>query len=229
MASDNPHANHRERVRQRFLNEGLDAFEPHQALELLLFYAIPQRDTNELAHKLLSAYGTISRLFEADPRDIAKRCGISENTAILISLMPQLFRMYSRDLMRSCETINNSATACEYAKCLFTGRIYEAFYVICLNKAGKVMHEELMCEGTIDEVPCYPRLVVETVLRHNAKRVIFAHNHPSGRCTPSAMDIETNSRLMHILHEMDIEVMDHIIVGQDGCLSMANVGHMKLS
>jgi len=228
MATDNAHAGHRQRLKQRFLAEGIDAFEPHQALELLLFYAIPQRDTNELAHKLLDAYGTISGLFEADPKDVCKRCGISESTATLISLMPQMFRLYSRDMMRRRKSINNSAEAGEYAKCLFTGRIYEVFYVICLNKAGKILHEELVCEGTIDEVPCYPRLVVETALRHNAKRVIFAHNHPSGRCTPSAMDIETTGKLVRILREIDIEVMDHIIAGQDGYLSMADIGHIKV-
>jgi DNA repair protein RadC len=88
------HEGHRKRVKDRFLSEGLDAFEDHQVLELLLFYCIPRRDTNELAHRMIKEFGSLAGLFEAEPKDISKRCGVSENTAILVSLVPSLARRY---------------------------------------------------------------------------------------------------------------------------------------
>lgn len=224
MPEENLHANHRERTRQRFINEGLDSFAPHQVVEFLLFYAVPRGDTNGLAHKLLNAFGSISRLFEADPRDIAKRCNVKESTAIIFSMMPQVFRVYSKDAMKTRKALGDSAAAGEYAQCLFTGRIYEAFFVICLDKQNRIIHEEMICEGTIDEVPCYPRLVMTSVLRHNAQKVIFAHNHPSGLRTPSGNDIESTNKLVKVLKEVNIDVVDHIIVGQEGYVSMADIG-----
>lgn len=223
----NAHAGHRKRLRERFLKEGLDNFQPHQVLELLLFYAIPQRDTNELAHRLIREFGTLSRVFETDPKDLQSTGGISENTAILLSMIPQLSRVYMRDRARSMPVVNNSIQAGEYAKALLMGRLYEAFFVICLDKNNKVQHEVKVCEGTIDEVPCYPRLVMETVLRHNAHKVIFAHNHPSGRRNPSANDIESTHVLQKLLGAVDVELVDHIIVGTDGYISMADLGYLS--
>jgi len=82
------HEGHRKRLKERFLREGLDSFEQHQVLELLLFFSIPRKDTNELAHTLLNRYGSLSGVFEADPKDLATTPGIGENSAILLSLIP---------------------------------------------------------------------------------------------------------------------------------------------
>lgn len=220
----NPHTGHRKRLKERFLREGLDAFEPHQALELLLFYAIAQRDTNELAHRLLRQFGSLSRVLDASPKDLQAAGGLSENTAVLLSLIPQLSRAYNRDKMQGQTIIDSSRRAGQYVQSLFMGRLYEAFFVICLDKNNRILHEEKICEGTIDEVPCYPRLVVETALRHRANRLMFAHNHPAGARKPSRHDIEITRKLSRVLGDVGIEVLDHIIVGSDGYISMADCG-----
>ena len=178
------HKGHRKRLKERFLRDGLDSFEQHQVLELLLFYSIPRRDTNELAHKLLKRYGSLSGVFEADTEDLKKVSGIGENSAVLLSLIPDISRRYIKDRWEDRPLLNSSTKAGKYATSLFIGRIYEVFYVICLDSQNRVNRAQLVHEGTINESPIYPRIIVETVLRHKANSVILAHNHPGGSLTP---------------------------------------------
>jgi len=221
---DKIHAGHRQRVKERFLKEGLDAFEDHQVLELILFYCIPMKDTNELAHKMIKEFGTLAMLFEADPKDICRRCGVSENTAILISLIPSLARRYFKGKWGNKPVLNSSCKAGEYAISLFAGRTYEAFFVICLDSQNRVNHAALVHEGTINEAPVYPRLIVETALRYQANSVILAHNHPGGSLQPSNADINITKKISVALEAISINVVDHIIVAGDKYMSFAEKG-----
>lgn len=224
--AENIHAGHRERVRERFMEEGLDAFEDHEVLELLLYYCVRQRDTNALAHRMLKEYGTLNDLLEAHPRDIARRCKVSLNTATLISLCVPLARRYMKRKWGDRPVLNSSFKAGEYAMSLFAGRIYEAFFAICLDSQNKVNHAALVHEGTINEAPVYPRLIVETALRHKANSVILAHNHPGGSLKPSAADIEVTRKIFAALKAISIHVVDHIIVAGERYMSFAEQGLM---
>jgi len=218
------HQGHRQRVKKRYLNEGLDAFEDHQVLEMLLFYCIPMKDTNELSHKMIREFGSLAGLFEADPRDICRRCGVSENTAILISAIPSLARRYFKSKWGKKPVLNSSTIAGEYAISLFAGRTYEAFFVICLDSQNGVNNAVLVHEGTINEAPVYPRIIVETALRHQANSIILAHNHPGGSLQPSREDMEITRRISTALNAISIKVVDHIIVGGDKYMSFAERG-----
>lgn len=218
------HAGHRNRVRNRFISEGLDTFEDHQVLELLLYYCIPRRDTNELAHRMIKEFGSLAGLFEAEPKDIEKRCGVSENTAILISMIPSLARRYFKVKWGDKPQLSSSTKAGEYTTSLFAGRTYEAFYVICLDAQNRVNHADLVQEGTLTEAPVYPRLVVETVLRHRACNIILAHNHPGGSLQPSKADIEITDRIEKALEAISVRVVDHIIVAGDKYFSFKENG-----
>jgi DNA repair protein RadC len=218
------HEGHRKRVKDRFLSEGLDAFEDHQVLELLLFYCIPRRDTNELAHRMIKEFGSLAGLFEAEPKDISKRCGVSENTAILVSLVPSLARRYFKARWGEKPKLDSSSKAGDYAISLFAGRTYEAFYVLCLDSQNRVNYAALVQEGTITEAPVYPRLVVEAVLRHKASSVILAHNHPGGSMQPSRADIEVTGRIGSALEPISVKVVDHIIVAGDRYFSFKENG-----
>ncbi|HOM03806.1 MAG TPA: DNA repair protein RadC [Acetivibrio sp.] len=218
------HEGHRQRVKTRYLTEGLDTFEDHQVLEMLLFYCIPMRDTNELAHKMIKEFGSLAGLFEANPKDICKRCGVSENTAILVSLIPSLARRYFKGKWGDKPVLNSSSKAGEYAVSLFAGRTYEAFFVICLDAQNRVNYAALVHEGTINEAPVYPRLIVETALRHQANSVILAHNHPGGSLQPSQADIEVTKRITAALEAISIGVVDHIIVAGERYVSFAEKG-----
>lgn len=215
----NVHQGHRQRVKTRFLTEGLDGFEDHQVLEMLLFFSIPMKDTNELAHKMLNEFGSLAGLFEADPKDICKRCGVSENTAVLVSLIPSLSRRYFSRRWGDKPVLNSSSKAGEYAVSLFAGRTYEVFFVICLDSQNRVNYAALVHEGTINESPVYPRLIVETVLRHQANSVILAHNHPGGSLQPSQEDMAITKKVASALEPISVQVMDHIIVAGDKYMS----------
>ncbi len=221
------HMGHRQRVRERFLGEGLDAFRDHEVLELLLFYCVPKRDTNPIAHAILKEYGTLSCLFEADPRDIARRCGLSVATAILLSLAGPLTRRYLRQRWGERPVLGTSARAGEYAVTLFAGRPYEVFYVICLDAQNRVNHAALVHEGTLNEAPVYPRLIVEAALRHKANSVILAHNHPGGSLTASGPDLDVTRRIQASLKPISITVVDHIIVAGERYVSLAEQGLLE--
>ena len=218
------HEGHRQRVKSRYLSEGLDAFEDHQVLEMLLFFCIPMKDTNELAHKMIHEFGSLAGLFEADPKDICKRCKVSENTAILVSLIPSLARRYFKGKWGDKPVLNNSVKAGEYAISLFAGRIYENFFVICLDSQNRVNYSALVHEGTINEAAVYPRLIVETVLRHQANSIILAHNHPGGSLEPSSADIDVTKKIVTAIEAISSKVMDHIIVAGDKYYSFAEKG-----
>ncbi len=177
MADAAIHGGHRNRVKERYLDEGLDGFQDHEIVEFLLFYCIPMKDTNELAHRMIKEFGNLHDLLEADPRDIARRCDISLNTAILVSLIAPLSRRYLKQKWGDRPVVNSSSKAGNYAMTLFAGRIYECFFVICLDSQNRVNHAALVHEGTINEAPVYPRLIVETALRHKANSIILSHNH----------------------------------------------------
>jgi DNA repair protein RadC len=222
--ADKLHEGHRERVKNRFLAEGLDNFADHQILELLLFYCIPLRDTNDLAHKLLNEFGSLAGLFEASPEEICKRCKVKTNTAVLLSLIPSLARRYFTGKWGEKPLLSSSAKAGEYVISLFVGRTYEAFYLLCLNAQNRVNYAALVHEGTINEAPVYPRLIVETALRHQASAVILAHNHPGGSLRPSGADKEVTERIVTALGAISIQVADHIIVAGEEYYSFMEHG-----
>ena len=221
------HAGHRQRVRERFLQEGMDAFRDHEVLELLLFYCIPKRDTNPVAHAILQEFGSLSCLFEADPRDVARRCGLSVATAMLLTLAGPLTRRYLRQRWGDRPVLGTSSRAGEYAVSLFSGRPYEVFYVICLDAQNRVNHAALVHEGTLNEAPVYPRLIVETALRHKANSVILSHNHPGGSLVASGPDLDVTRRIKAALLPISIPVVDHIIVAGEKYASLAEQGLME--
>lgn len=220
----NVHAGHRQRIKNRYINEGLDGFDDHQVLEMLLFYCIPMRDTNALAHRMIVEFGSLANLLEADPKDIVTRCKVSESTAVLVSLTPQLSRRYQKCKWGEKPLLNSSSKAGEYAVTLFAGRTYENFFLICMDNQNRVNYSALVHQGTINEAPVYPRLIVENALRHQANSVILAHNHPGGSLIPSRADMDITKKISAALEAISIKVIDHIIVAGDSFISFAEKG-----
>jgi len=222
--ANNLHEGHRERLKRRFIEQGLDGFEDHQVLELLLFFSIPRKDTNDVAHRLISTFGSISNVFEAHPKDLQKVNGVGKNSAILISLISQISRRYLADKNRKTFQLRNVEVASEYIKSLFVGRKNEVFYVICLDTQLNVIYSASLFEGTVKEAVVYPRKVVECVIRYNASSVILAHNHPGGSVRPSMDDINTTQKIVNALSTIGVTVNDHFIVAGDKYYSFAQNG-----
>lgn len=214
------HTGHRERVKERFRSGGLQSFSEHEVLELLLMYAIPQKDVNPLAHELIARFGGLSNVLDADESDLLRVPGVGRNAAVLLTMMPQLMRYYQISACGKKPMITNFEEARAYCAPLFLGAKEEHVYLVCLDQSGHVLHLTLLHRGTIDEVMLYPRAVVGAVIRHNAHAVLLAHNHPSGITEPSQADYDTTIKLVNTLEGIQVRLMDHLIYTDHSVYSM---------
>lgn len=228
ILAENPnvHAGHRERIREQYLRDGMDGFSDVQVLELLLYYTNRIKDTNETAHHLLDAFGSLKGVFEARTEQLVKVEGVGKESAILINMMLGLFHRYNKCLAMEKEKqkIANRSVAQDYCKALMAGQRTEQFRVICLDAQCKVIGNRKITDGSLSEVAAYPRIVVETALNYNAHSVILTHNHPGGTPTPSPEDISSTLQLQKLLGGLGIIVLDHIIVANDVTYSMIQHG-----
>ena len=220
------HAGHRKRLRERFRQNGLEGFAPHEVLELLLLYARARGNVNPTAHALLDTFGSLKGVFEATPQQLMAVYGVGEEAATLISLMVPLFRRYNLCLAEERTSISSTAEAREYCQALLAGQRTERFYVICLGANRAVLGRRLIAEGSLGEVAAYPRLIVETALNLNAHGVIVCHNHPDGLAEPSEDDLTATRYLYRILNDLDIQLLDHVIVAGTETYSLAEADQL---
>lgn len=217
------HDGHRQRLIQRFLEEDLDNFEPHNVLELLLFYAIPRKDTNELAHVLMDTFGSLKGVFDAPYEELIKVAGIGPNTAALLKLVPSLTRTYYSSDARSV-ILDTSEKSGEYFLPYYIGQTEEVVRLACLDAGGKVISNQILHRGSANAAEVNLRKIVNIALRNNAMGVILAHNHPGGLPLPSEEDVATTKSIREALMPMGILLMDHIIVAGQDYVSMARSG-----
>ena len=218
------HDGHRQRLKNRFREEGLDHFEEHEVLELLLYYTIPRRDTNPIAHELLNRFGSLTQVLEARPEELAKVPGMGDSAATFLSLITAVGRYYLVNRTMQ-ETILPSIEKCgQYLVPFFHGRRNEMVYILCLDAKCKVLCCKEMGEGSVNSAGVPNRRIVETALGANATSVILAHNHPSGFALPSGEDVQTTRRVAMALDAVEIELVDHIVVADDDFVSLAQSG-----
>ena len=220
----NLHEGHRKRLKQRFINDGLSTFEDHNVLELLLFYSIPRSDTNEIGHKLLKTFGSLSNVFDAPIEELCKVEGIGEHSAVLIKLIPEICNIYSTDKTENIKVINSTNLAGRYFVPRFLGKTSEEVHVMLLDDKKKFIKSEMISKGTVNASAVSVRKIVSSALNSNATGVILAHNHPGGVALPSSSDILTTSRIYKALKLMDIQLCDHIVVADNDYVSMLDSG-----
>lgn len=224
----NEHTGHRQRLKNRYLKEGLDSFEMHEVLELLLCYSIPRRDCNPIAHHLLDEFKSISNVLDTDVERLSRVDGIGENSAVLLSLIPKLAKIYLQEKwsMDNKKTLGSFETIGRFAIGMFIGKKNEEFGIICLDSHRNVHYSGIVQKGSINETPAYPRLVVDAALRANAQTVVLCHNHPNGSVLPSDADIDATRAIVNALDAIAIDVLDHVIVSGDRFYSMAEMGQL---
>ena len=223
----NPHSGHRERLRNQFLRHGLDTFADHQAIELLLSFAIPRRDVNPIAHKLMTHFGSFTKVFEASPQDLIEVEGIGEHAVTLIRLVTELGRRYQFDRAKENLILNNTKRMGAFVSPLFHGLTDEAVYLVCLDGSLRATHQEKLAEGSVNALSFSIRRAVEIALKRKAVYVVLAHNHPSGLAIPNVTDITTTKQLIDALAPLGIRLADHIIVAEDDFVSMRDSGHLE--
>ena len=218
------HDGHRQRLKDRFRQEGLDKFDEIQVLELLLFYAIPQRDTNPLAHRLLDHFGSLPQVLEAPVEELEKISGVGANAATLLSLTTALARYYMVNRGTQTAILTSTEMCGDYLLPHFVGRRNETVFLLCLDAKCKVLCCKEVGEGSVNSASVPIRRIVEMALSMNATSVVLAHNHPSGLALPSGEDVQTTRRLAVALDAVDITLADHIVVADDDYVSMAQSG-----
>lgn len=214
------HAGHRQRMRDRFIQTDLVGFAPHEVLELLLFYAIPQRDVNPLAHRLLDHFGSLYGVLTASVEEIAAVEGMGQYAASLIHLVHEMHRYVELNREDTREVMKNYQNALQHCLRLLSGQKNEKLYAVCMNTQMEILSDVLLSQGTVGEVPVYPRMVAQAVLRYNTRCVVLSHNHPGGSLFPSPADLRVTQSLGEMLQTMEIVLVDHVIVANNQAISM---------
>ena len=212
---------HRERVRKRFMENGLDGFFDHQVLELMLFYCIPRKDTNDMAHILLNKFGSFSAVLDA-PFESLLDCGISSNAAVFIKLIPSLCSRYYQDSYHQKD--DDSKSMEEFILPHFIGQNEEQLFLVLLDAKGKRVFSYVVSRGTKSEASVNIQKIVQLGVQHDASCAIVAHNHPNGVNLPSKNDIDMTLRLQRALRNVGIVLFDHYIITGMECHS---IFHMK--
>ena len=225
MPDTSIHKGHRDRLKKRFLEEGLDGFTDIQVLELLLFYAIPRRDTNPVAHNLLNRFGSLTQVLEAPVEELKKVEGIGQEAAVFLNLIPAAGRYYLVDKTMQSKVLKTIDQCGDYLLPFFFGRKVETVFLLCLDAKCKVLCCKEVGEGSVNSAGISVRKIVETALSANATTVVLAHNHPSGVAVPSMEDIQTTARIAAALRAVEVQLVDHIVVADDDYVSMVYSGH----
>ena len=220
------HDGHREKMRQRFLKSGLDAFADHEALELLLYYAIPRRDTHPIAHALMERYGSLSAVLTAPVEDLKKVEGVGESAAILLKLAPQLYRKAKMSDAEQETVLSSVERVGAYLLERFAGEKNEVVYQLCLDRKGKLLVCKKLGEGGVTSADLDIRRLVENALLTGASAVVLAHNHPSGVALPSRDDYAATDRAKTALAVVGVALADHIIVADGDFVSMSDSGYL---
>ncbi len=218
------HDGHRDRLKSRFMEHGLDSFNELNALELLLFYAIPRKDTNVMAHELIDRFGSLSGVFDASLRELTEVPGIGENAALLIKLVPQMMKKCQLSRVNDIRVFRSSADLGRFLVPRFMDERDEVALLLCLDSRKSLICCEILNRGVVNAVDITVRRMVELALKNKAASLVLAHNHPEGIAFPSREDEIFTRKAGEALRLMGIELLDHIIVAGDRYSSMRETG-----
>ena len=220
------HEGHRERMREKYLKQGINSFSEHEIVEMILYYSIARGNTNEIAHALLDEFGCIGNVFAADPQDLMNVKGVGPQSAMLIKLIREISAYCSKNDWPDKPEITSADVAGTYLTDTVGNPSDEYFYLMSLDAQNKVIAVTEIEHGVVANATVNVRKVLECAVRLHAVSVILAHNHPSGMLEPSEKDIRLTKILENALAPIGVAVIDHIILGKGGYLSMSEKGLM---
>lgn len=221
------HAGHRLRVKERFLRDGLDGFEPHVVLEMLLYYTVPQGDTNPTAHRLLQKFGSFDRVLDAPYEELLKVKGIGPSAATFLKLIPAVSRRYLEEKALEKGRAYSIEEAAQILIPKFVGRQKEAIAVLLLDSKGIPLYSGIVAEGSIHAVPVYVREIIQLATNYGADTLILAHNHPSGNAAPSTGDITATKEVLRAVESVNMTLGDHLIIAGNDYTSFRKSGWLQ--
>ena len=211
---------HAKRPREKLLTKGVKSLSDAELLAIFINSGTKGKTAIDLAYALLNRFGGIRNIFDADEKQICNSPGIGKAKYALLQASLEISRRYLEEQLINTNIIDNAQLASLYLTSKLRGYKREIFACLFLNNQNRVIHYEELFYGTINNTTVYPREIVKIALQYNASSVIFAHNHPSGTSAPSPQDKHLTNALTKILHQLDIKVLDHIIIGSNSCVSL---------
>lgn len=215
---------HRERLRQRFLQYGLEAFTDEDVLEMLLAFGTPRRDTRGMARELLRRFGSLPQVLEAPLEELTQVPGVGTRNVLPLKFVHEVARRYLRRRLETRPQLRNAREVCEYLAHELADRPQEVVLAVFLDARKRVLALEELFRGTLTEAAVYPREVFRLAFTHRAAAFILAHNHPSGDPSPSSADISLTRRLLLAGRLLHTRLLDHLILGREGYFSFAEKG-----
>jgi len=222
---DEPHyIGHRDRLRARFLGGGADALPDYELLELVLFAAIPRRDTKPLAKVLIAEFGSFAEVIAASPARLREVAGVRDAVITQLKIVQAAALRLARNRLLGKPALSSWAALLDYCSAAMARSVAEEFRVLFLDRKNTLIADEVQSEGTVDHAPVYPREIVKRALELSASALILVHNHPSGDPTPSRADIEMTREVVGAAKSLRIAVHDHIVIGRGGTASFKALG-----
>ncbi len=215
-SSKNIHAGHRERVKNGVAEHGFQQLEDHKILELLLFYSIPREDTNELAHRLLNEFGSISGVLGAELNELLNVDGVGKNTALLISCIGELGSRAAREQYAGKKRFTSYEEMAAFAKSLYVNETTEIVYLLCFDSAKRLKRISVLSEGGETAATVDKTKIARIVVQNNCQYNVLVHNHPTTDASPSAADIDASRAVAVMLRSLGFSLADHLIVGENG-------------
>jgi DNA repair protein RadC len=215
---------HRERLRKRFRDAGPDALPDYELLELILFRAMPRRDTKPLAKSLIARFGSFAETLNAPEELLCEVPGIGEAAVTEIKLVRDAAIRLMRGEVLERPVLTSWSQVLDYCRASMGFETKEQFRILFLDKRNQMIADEVQQRGTVDHTPVYVREVVKRALELSATAIVLVHNHPSGDPTPSRADIEMTKEIVTAAKPLGILVHDHIIVGKQGHASFRGLG-----
>ena len=220
MAQQGLHSNHRERMRKRFEVSGFDGFSEHEVLEYILFHAIPRKDVNPLAHRLIDYFGSLDRVLEANEQELMKVEGIGPAAARMISMMLAVDRYYRTMKTKPGRRVSSLEEIGDYMESLFYGAKVEMVYAMYQDDRNHILKVEKCFEGTANTSSVSINLLSNRMIILGATQLVLAHNHPRGFALPSREDLNLTQQLRQKLNTLGLKLLDHVIVSPDGYISL---------
>ncbi len=218
------HAGHRGRLRERFLKGGADALADYELLELLLFQAMPRRDTKPLAKRLLARFKSFAAVIAAEPQALKEVSGVGDGVVAALKTVEAAALRLSREEVMDRPVLSSWSKLLAYCRASMARAANERFRVLFLDRQNALIADELQQKGTVDHTPVYPREVVKRALELGATAIIMVHNHPSGDPTPSKADIQMTNEVRDAGARLGIVLHDHLIVSRAGHASFKEMG-----
>lgn len=217
-------ADHRKRLRDRFMAGGADALPDYEMLELVLFRAIPRQDVKPLARLLLDTFGDFNRVLSAPASRLKQVKGVGGAVVQELKIVEAAAHRLARSKVMQRHVISSWDAVIDYCHTAMAHRDTEQFRILFMDRKNVLIADEAQAKGTIDHVPVYPREVVKRALELNAAALILVHNYPSGDPTPSEADITVTQQIYDAAKTLDIILHDHLIIGKSHELSFVSEG-----